>query len=89
LDKGESSAICLALEMTDVILILDDLRVRKEAKKLGLNYTGTLGVLFKTKQLGIITSLKAELSNLKANGFFILPAIEDELLLKCGEKNEI
>ena len=42
LDKGEASAIALALEMEDVLLILDDLKARKEAQKLGLKITGTL-----------------------------------------------
>ena len=35
LDLGEASAIALALEKVDVLLILDDLKGRKEAEKLG------------------------------------------------------
>lgn len=85
LDKGEASAICLALEIGNVILALDDLRARKEAKKLGLSYTGTLGILFKAKQLGYISSLKIELAKLKANGFYISHEIENELLVKSNE----
>ena len=41
LDKGESSAIALAIDLPDVLLIIDDLKGRKEALRLGLRITGT------------------------------------------------
>lgn len=41
IDKGESSAIALALEIPDSTLILDDIKGRKIANHLGLTYTGT------------------------------------------------
>jgi predicted nucleic acid-binding protein len=41
IDKGEASAIALALETDDSLLILDDQKARKLAEKLRLNYTGT------------------------------------------------
>lgn len=44
LDRGESSAIALAMELSDTLLIIDDLKGRKEALRLGLKITGTLGV---------------------------------------------
>lgn len=49
IDKGESSAIALALEIPESTLILDDFKARKIADKLGLTYTGTLGVILKAK----------------------------------------
>lgn len=45
LDKGEDSAIALALEQSNCRLIIDELRGRKLAKQLGLTIMGTLGVL--------------------------------------------
>ncbi|HEY9003156.1 MAG TPA: DUF3368 domain-containing protein [Mucilaginibacter sp.] len=42
-DAGEASAIALALEESNPLLILDDLKARKLAANLNLNYTGTLG----------------------------------------------
>jgi predicted nucleic acid-binding protein len=42
LDKGEASAIALSLELQNVLLILNVLKARKEAKRLGLIFTGTL-----------------------------------------------
>jgi predicted nucleic acid-binding protein len=85
LDKGEASAIALALELKNCTLILDDLKVRKEAEKLRLPYTGTLGVLFKAKQRGIIARLKPCLEQLQGAGFRIAKPIMDELLKRSGE----
>lgn len=85
LDLGEASAIALALEKADVLLILDDLKGRKEAEKLGFRITGTLGVLFKAKKIGLITELKSYVEKLKAVGFRLSPTIEEDLLRKSNE----
>lgn len=58
LDRGEASAIALALEQKDCLLIIDELKGRKFAKKLALNITGTLGVILEAKKIGIIPSIK-------------------------------
>jgi len=50
IDSGEASAICLANELENPLLILDDLKARKLAHKLKLKFTGTLGVIHKAKQ---------------------------------------
>lgn len=86
LDPGEASAIALALDCDNVLLVLDDLKGRKEAEKLGFKITGTLGVLFKAKQLGIICELKAYLEKLKNVGFRISEKIEIEILKRSNEK---
>lgn len=52
--KGEASAIALALESDDPVLILDDWKARKVAERLGIRVTGTLGVIIKAKKSGII-----------------------------------
>lgn len=58
IDKGEASAIALAIEKENSLLILDDFKARKLASKLHLQYTGSLGVLLKAKESGIISELK-------------------------------
>lgn len=85
LDLGEASAIALALEKVDVLLILDDLKGRKEAEKLGFKITGTLGILFKAKKVGIIPELKSHIEKLKVVGFRLSPKIEEEILRKSYE----
>jgi len=56
LDKGEASAIALAFESDDSLLIIDEAKGRKESKKLGINYTGTLGIIVVAKEKGFINS---------------------------------
>lgn len=85
LDIGEASAIALALEKVDVLLILDDLKGRKEAEKLGFRITGSLGILFKAKKVGLIPELKSYIEKLKAVGFRISPKIEEDILRKSNE----
>jgi predicted nucleic acid-binding protein len=79
-DSGEASAIALAKEMKESILLLDDLKARKLAKKLNLRFTGTLGVLHKAKQEGIIHKVKPLINKLLLTNFRISQNIVDELL---------
>jgi predicted nucleic acid-binding protein len=85
IDKGESSAIALALEILGSTLILDDLRARKIASKLGLSYTGTIGIIVKAKLKGIIPSIKPILSKIKETDFRISAEIEQEALRIASE----
>ncbi len=86
LDLGEASAIALALEKKDSLLILDDLRGRREAEKLGLRITGTLGVLLKAKQQDVIKKIKPYIEKLKQRDFHISLQLEKEILELSGEK---
>ncbi len=70
-DKGEASAIALALEMPDSLLILDDMKARRLARMLHLQLTGTLGVLMKAKQIGVIDAIKPLLAKIQATQFHI------------------
>jgi predicted nucleic acid-binding protein len=63
IDAGEASAITLALESQNALLILDDNKGRKTAERLNLLYTGTLGIILKAKNVGIIPSLKPIIQN--------------------------
>lgn len=82
LDKGESSAIALAIENPGSLLIIDDLKARKEALRLGLKITGTLGILYKSKQNGFINDLQPVIDNLEKHGFRISSAIKNEIINK-------
>ncbi|HEY9000361.1 MAG TPA: DUF3368 domain-containing protein [Mucilaginibacter sp.] len=84
-DKGEASAIALALELPGSVLILDDLQARTLAEKLGISITGTLGVIIKAKLNGIIPSVKPLLVKIKQTNFRISSALEEIVLKEAGE----
>lgn len=85
IDKGEASAIALALEMPGSILVIDDYKARKIADKLNLSYTGTLGVIIKAKQDGIISSIKPFIEKIKRTNFRISQELEYFALKAAGE----
>ncbi|OYU57357.1 MAG: DUF3368 domain-containing protein [Chitinophagaceae bacterium BSSC1] len=85
IDKGESSAIALALETPDCTIILDDYKARKIADQLGLHFTGTIGVIVKAKLKGVIPSIKPILSKIKTTDFRLYSELELLALKEAGE----
>ena len=86
LDKGEASALVLVQEIENSFLVIDEIKARKTAKKLNINFTGTLGVLLQAKILGHVESLKKIIAELKMVDFRISKAVEEEILEKANEK---
>jgi predicted nucleic acid-binding protein len=78
--RGESEAIVLAMEQSSDLVILDDHVARVEAARIGLNVKGTLGVIRRLMDLGIIQyeleKLYRDLSEMK---FRVKRSIFDEI----------
>ena len=87
-DKGEASAIALSIEIDNSILLLDDLKARKLARKLNLKFTGTLGVFHRAKQLGIIDKIQPLIEKLLKTNFRISEEIINELLKLNNEEKD-
>lgn len=85
IDKGESSAIALALEMPDCTIILDDNKARKIANSLGINVTGTIGVIVKAKLTGKIPSIKPYIEKIKNTNFRLSSEIELQAHIEAQE----
>jgi predicted nucleic acid-binding protein len=86
LDKGEASAMALAIEQPDCLLIIDDLKGRKYAEQLGINITGTMGVIIDAKLSGHIESVKLLLDKIKMTDFRLTPELESKILEKSNER---
>lgn len=84
-DKGEASAIALAIDLDDCLLIIDDLKGRKFASQIGLTIIGTIGVIVDAKLAGIVTSIKPLLAKIKSTNFRITEQLEAIILKRSGE----
>ncbi|MEK7400398.1 MAG: DUF3368 domain-containing protein [Candidatus Poribacteria bacterium] len=89
LDEGESYAIALAMELGNLPIILDDKKARRIAKQLGLQVIGTLGVLLRAKQMGIITEISPFLNALQHAGFYMTDDLYLEALRISGESSHL
>jgi predicted nucleic acid-binding protein len=85
MDAGEAEAIALAMELGDVLLILDDKKARRVAQQIGLKVIGTVGMLLRGKRQGIIAEIKPLISALVQNDFRISEGIIQEALRLAGE----
>lgn len=84
LGRGEIEALALALELGGLV-VLDDGKARRVAARLRVPYTGTLGLLRRARQTGLISQLAPELDRLAVLGFRFDRAFRDELLREAGE----
>lgn len=82
LDKGEASALALALENEDALVLIDEKKGRKKATALGLKIMGTLGVLIKAKEKGFINSMLLEIEKLKSVEFRMSDKLIESILNK-------
>ncbi|MCW3106400.1 MAG: hypothetical protein JWQ09_906 [Segetibacter sp.] len=85
LGPGEASAIALALDYDDPILLIDEVKGRKIAMRFGLHVTGTFGVIAQAKIEGIIPSVKPLLEKIKQTNFYISLQLVEALLKIAGE----
>lgn len=87
LGKGESSVLAYAVTHPEhTLLILDEQKARKKAKQRQLHFIGTIGVLLRAKSLGIIERLQPWIERCQQQGFYLAPALVDNVLKQVGER---
>lgn len=85
LDAGEAEAIALARANGVRLLLMDELRGRTAARRLGLRVTGSIGILLEAKLQGIIPLIRPYLEQMIAQGRRIGPALYAQALSLAGE----
>ncbi len=84
LDRGEAEVIALAQELNATLVIVDERLARRHVRRLGLKLTGTLGVLLKAKERGLIPVVKPLIDRLQRGGFRLDDFVIAEVLqLAC------
>ncbi len=85
LDAGEAEAIILAAELHADLIIIDEKIARFHAKHADLKVTGTIGILIKAKQQGIVSRLKPLLYELPEKDVWISERLIREILIQVDE----
>jgi len=86
LDLGEADAIVVASELQADLLLLDEADGREVARKMGLRYTGLLGVLLEAKTRKLLPAVSTELDRLQeSTNFRIRLEVRREVLRLAGE----
>ena len=85
MDLGEVETIILASEMNADWVLMDERKGRRKLTQLNIPKIGTLGILLKAKQLGLIPVLKHEIEDLQKSGFSISPSVVEAVLELAGE----
>ncbi len=85
LDRGESEVLALAAERQARLVIMDDRRGRRFARRLGFRVTGTVGLLVLAKKEGLLESVEPPLLELQENGFYLGPSLIADVLSAAGE----
>jgi len=85
LDPGETAAMSLALELSARAILLDERLGRRQAAQLGLPVVGTLGVLLRAKEQGLIPAVTPIVDEMIAHGIRIGTALRTLTLQQSGE----
>lgn len=86
LDRGEAETIVLAREIKADWVLMDEKKGRRKLSQLGIEKIGTVGILLKAKQTGLLGEIRPEVERLRQQGFSISPSLIDAILVAAGEK---
>lgn len=88
LDLGEASTLRAALAIgggAKTLVLLDDLQARREAQRLGIAITGTVGVVADAKRSGLIPAARPVFARLSDEGFHLGGDLLQAILTELGE----
>jgi hypothetical protein len=84
LDNGERSALALAL-LRGAVVLVDERRGRACAVDLGLHVLGTLGLLVRAREQGLVDRVRPLAEALLASGYYLARPLIDRALASIGE----
>lgn len=85
LDRGEKHTLDMACRYQADWVIIDEKIGRNMAEYLGLRVTGTLGVLLKAKQQGLIPSFTDAVRGMQAQGIYYHDGLVERLTHRVDE----
>ena len=85
LDRGEAEVLALAEERDARLVIIDERKGRRYAKRLSLPLTGTMGLLLLAKEEGLIPTLAPLVDELQSAGLYLAPSLVTRVLQLANE----
>ena len=86
LDAGEAEVLILAKEQNADLVIMDEIMGRRYAKQLEFNLTGTIGILLKAKEKGLINSIRELLTELTEKGTWLSTKLISKAIQLANEE---
>lgn len=86
LDLGEAETIILAQEINADLVLMDEKKGRQKLSEQRRKKIGTVGILLKAKQEGILPAIRDDMMKLREMGFSISQPVIDGILEEAGEK---
>ena len=83
--KGEAEVLVLAKEKKADLILLDEKRARKTARRAGFKVMGILGILVISKDKGFIPSVKPFIEELNSQGFRLSEKVIERTLKEARE----
>jgi predicted nucleic acid-binding protein len=80
LDDGEAEVLILAQEIGAGLVIIDEKCGRRYAKQMGIGLTGTVGILLKAKDNGLINAIAPLLKELAEKDTWLNPSVIEKVL---------
>ena len=88
LDIGESSVIQYAIDHNIQTVCIDETTGRRIARLNGLSLTGSIGILIKAKQSGLVTKIKPVITKMQNQGIYLSDKVIEIALKQAGEFKE-
>ena len=85
LDRGESEALALAHEIGARFILVDERAARRLCLELELIPVGTLGILLRAKEYGLIPSIRDRINKLSEAGFYLSDGVKRDVLNLASE----
>lgn len=85
LDLGEAETIVLARELNTDWVLMDEKKGRRKLAQLDMPKIGTLGILLKAKQVGLLSAVQPEIERLRRQGFSISQSVVEAVLQQVDE----
>jgi uncharacterized protein len=86
MDLGESEAVTLYNEMGADFLLTDDNKARQIAESIGVNCIGSIGILIKSKENGLLPELRNIFKIWLESERFFSKHLLNEILKKYNEE---